>query len=209
MNPKFNDMEIKANNENRRDFLKILIPAGAVLCMGCPTALSMNAKNNLNQEQDFDTKIKNEFSISWEEFFMRRYSDRIAWMKTFADSFGKDEVINIIKEQSDKWNLEREPNLDATSVKDFFKPILTNEYFKNCLENEFVEFSDKIVQMRVTKCLWAKTFMSKEAGEFGYASVCHGDFTAAKAFNPKLKMERTKTLMEGHDCCNHRYTWEG
>ena len=26
-----------------------------------------------------------------------------------------------------------------------------------------------------------------------------------RPFNPAFKMERTKTLMEGDDCCNHRY----
>ena len=29
----------------------------------------------------------------------------------------------------------------------------------------------------------------------------YGDFSSATAYNPKLKLKRTKTLMEGHDCC--------
>jgi hypothetical protein len=32
---------------------------------------------------------------------------------------------------------------------------------------------------------------------------------AASAFNPKLQMIRSKTLMQGHDGCNRRYVMEG
>jgi len=37
----------------------------------------------------------------------------------------------------------------------------------------------------------------------------HKFLVDASAFNPKLKMIRSKTLMQGHDCCNHRYVVEG
>jgi hypothetical protein len=30
-----------------------------------------------------------------------------------------------------------------------------------------------------------------------------------KGFNPKIKLVRDKTLMQGHEYCNHRYIWTG
>jgi len=30
----------------------------------------------------------------------------------------------------------------------------------------------------------------------------------ARAFNPQFEMVRDKTLMQGHDCCSHRYLWK-
>ncbi len=33
----------------------------------------------------------------------------------------------------------------------------------------------------------------------------NSDFATVTAFNPKLKMIRTKTLMQGADSCDHRY----
>jgi hypothetical protein len=33
------------------------------------------------------------------------------------------------------------------------------------------------------------------------------DFGLPVGLNPKFKLIRTKTLMQGHDCCNHRYIW--
>ena len=44
--------------------------------------------------------------------------------------------------------------------------------------------------------------------DIGYANTCHGDFAAAKAFSPKLRLERTKTLMVGDGCCDLKYMWD-
>jgi len=34
---------------------------------------------------------------------------------------------------------------------------------------------------------------------------CQNDFYIAEGFNSKIGLKRTKTLMEGHDCCDHFY----
>jgi len=70
-----------------------------------------------------------------------------------------------------------------------------------------VEDSETAHEIRVTECLWAKTFREAGAAAIGYAVVCHGDYAECQAFNPHIRMIRTKTLMQGDDCCNHR--WSG
>ncbi len=42
-------------------------------------------------------------------------------------------------------------------------------------------------------------------GEVGHAAVCNMDYYWPPAFNKSFKMERDKTLLQGHDHCNHRY----
>ena len=60
----------------------------------------------------------------------------------------------------------------------------------------------------ITSCLTEIVFREADALDLGYACVCHADFGLPVGLNPKLKLIRTKTLMQGHDCCNHRYVWE-
>ena len=55
---------------------------------------------------------------------------------------------------------------------------------------------------------WAKTFREAGSADIGYAAVCHEDYAACQAFNPKIKMIRTKTLMQGDGCCDHRLIWQ-
>ena len=76
------------------------------------------------------------------------------------------------------------------------------------LTTEIVDESDTAVEVRITECLWAKTFREADAADLGYACICHPDFAMAKAFNPNMRMIRDKTLMEGHSHCNHRWVME-
>jgi len=73
---------------------------------------------------------------------------------------------------------------------------------------EIVEDNDKAFEMRLTECLTEVVFREANAQDLGYACVCHADFGLPVGINPKLKLIRTKTLMQGHDCFNHRYVWE-
>jgi hypothetical protein len=129
-------------------------------------------------------------------------------MKKFAEYMGKKELISMVKRATDDLTLSQKPNLEAKSVKDFMTPFLKDENYKIRLDYEILELTDKRCKMKVTNCLWAKTFRAMDAGDIGYATCCYSDFSAVTVFNPKLKMDRTKTLMEGHDCCDFIYTWE-
>ena len=82
-------------------------------------------------------------------------------------------------------------------------------YFKNMMTREVIERTDRVCEIKVSECLWYKMFKEYDATDIGYAYVCYNDFAAAGEAHPKIKLERTKTLMQGHDCCNHRWIWQG
>ena len=57
-------------------------------------------------------------------------------------------------------------------------------------------------------CLWADTWREWGAEDIGYVYECKPDFAAIKALHPNLRLERTKTLMQGDDCCDFKFIWE-
>jgi hypothetical protein len=76
----------------------------------------------------------------------------------------------------------------------------------NSLTGEVVQDTESVFELRVTECISEAVFREAGlAGEIGHAAVCNMDYTWPVAFNADFKMERSKTLMQGHDCCNHRY----
>ena len=52
-------------------------------------------------------------------------------------------------------------------------------------------------------------FREEDAADIGYAMVCYPDYAVARGLNPKLRLVRTKTLMQGDDSCGLRYVMEG
>jgi hypothetical protein len=52
--------------------------------------------------------------------------------------------------------------------------------------------------------LWADVFRSLDAEDIGIW-ICDADGPVAAAFHPSIRFGRSKTLMEGHGCCDHVY----
>ena len=94
----------------------------------------------------------------------------------------------------------------AAYTRDFREP---SRFWQNVLTFQVVEDTPRAFEVKVTECLWAKTYRDVQAGDLGYILSCYADSSAARAFNPKMRLVRTKTLMQGNDCCNHRYVIEG
>ena len=80
--------------------------------------------------------------------------------------------------------------------------------FHDRLTFEVIERTDHVCEIKITECLWAKTFREAGAPEMGYAVCCAGDWGMCQAFNPEIKLTRTKTLMKGDECCNYRWEWK-
>jgi hypothetical protein len=162
---------------------------------------------NSNNEKSEKDKFQNDFSQTYEDAFRWKFDYYINIMKRFSDYLGMDNLLELIKravEENNKRIATDNPEHTLSKFVEYGK-----EAYKNMMVYEVIEESDEVFEMQVTECLWAKTFRGKQATDIGYATICHGDFTEATAYHPKLKLKRTKTLMQGHDCCNHRWTWEG
>jgi hypothetical protein len=96
---------------------------------------------------------------------------------------------------------------DFATLKKMFSPDSPN--FKNILTMSITEDTAKVHEIKVTECIFASTFLEAGAGDLGFAVICYADYNMASGFNPKVKMVRDKTLMQGHAYCNHRYLFEG
>ena len=96
---------------------------------------------------------------------------------------------------------------DIEALKSFFGPA--NPGYASTLTFTVAKSTERVHEIRVTECLWAKTFLEAQAGDLGYAGICFGDYEFARSFNPQIGMVRDKTLTQGDDCCNRRYLWKG
>lgn len=135
-------------------------------------------------------------------------------MKNLAKDIGHDRFIEMLERASSEAAVDEAKkstqNLPKKDLAALFADIKSDSYFwKHVVTYKFVEETDKAAEARITECLWAKTFREMDAADIGYAAICYPDFATTPAFNPKLKMTRTKTLMQGHDGRNHRWVMEG
>ena len=74
--------------------------------------------------------------------------------------------------------------------------------------DEIVEEAEDRLVFNMTECLWAKSWREMGAADIGFLWNCKPDYALVQAMHPRLKLKRSKTLMQGDDCCDFTYYWE-
>jgi predicted ArsR family transcriptional regulator len=152
--------------------------------------------------------------MTYEEVFKTAYANwLIPTMKVLSEDMGQDALDEMLKKATSeavrRIIAERginspDNNLSAFS-RIFEKP---SHILENGSNYEIVENSESVFELRVSECLWAKVFRDADAARIGYSYICFADYAMAQAFNPRIVMRRSKTLMQGDNFCNHRYELE-
>jgi hypothetical protein len=161
-------------------------------------------------------KSKEKFEISYEDFFRTRFNGIVEVIRLLSPLMDDEKALQFIKQLWEKKGIETivrqlkniKPITNFEEFKEIYKEQISTEYMKHCLNFQIVEDTPNKLEFRFTKCLWAKTFLELGASDIGQAMCCYPDFAMAKAFHPSLKLERTKSLMNGDDYCNSTYIWE-
>ena len=72
-------------------------------------------------------------------------------------------------------------------------------------EMDVLEQTPTTYFFNVTRCPYYEKYRELRLGEFGVEFSCCRDEPFARGLNPGLKLERTKTIMQGGDICDFRY----
>ena len=74
------------------------------------------------------------------------------------------------------------------------------------LEVEIIDSPGHKAALNVTRCRYAEMYRKHGLEDFGFLLSCGRDFELMAGFNPAIKLERTKTIMEGHEYCDFRFS---
>lgn len=196
---------------DRRHLLMQVMPACGMACLFSGLAVA-------DEKTDKAEKVaqgKHKFEVEFEQTtttlreVSRQNRNFILFIKTLQKELDEDELVRLLDicsagfgRQAGAQQAKNSPDTTFQTFTAIFRP----PRFEKSLTHEIVTDTDKVFELKVTECVWAKVFRDAGlGGRVGHAAVCNMDYDWPQAFNPAFKMERTKTLMEGHDCCNHRY----
>jgi len=69
----------------------------------------------------------------------------------------------------------------------------------------FLEESEHTLNFDVTRCRYSEMYEKAEMKELGYCLSCCRDDPFVKGFNPRMKLLRTQTIMQGASFCDFRF----
>jgi hypothetical protein len=208
----------------RREFLRGLFPAGALLCSGCGLLSASSGLQDSPQNAPVQHKFLEDSCLTMREAFRFAFQwTYIPMMQELAARIGRDKLVEMVKEATGVYwgQLARsyaqrlqKKDLDAFLSWDTLDPPIEDaerrkRFGSRALTSQRIEHTPTSYEIRITECLWAQTFRESSAVDLGFATICYGDEAMATGFDPRLKLTRTKTLMNGDDCCHFRWVWEG
>jgi hypothetical protein len=80
---------------------------------------------------------------------------------------------------------------------------------ENALEIEVTHRDESSFEFNVTRCRYAEMYKAMGLQNIGGLLSCNRDGSFCEGYDPKLKMTRSQTIMEGASHCDFRYRYEG
>ncbi len=129
-------------------------------------------------------------------------------IKAVSQKIGRDEAIAILREVNQQEAFQRGQNMVKTE-----RPNGITELVDDVAswgdggnwEMDVIEQTSTTYFFNVSRCPYYEKYRDLGIEEFGVEFSCCRDEPFARGFNPQLKLVRSKTIMEGDDCCDFRY----
>jgi hypothetical protein len=203
------------SGENRRVFLKTLMSGGICLGLGCQGIAALESMGgetgHTRSVEEFNTpsgySYEQVFNFAFRNWFIR-------YMKGLQAEIGEERFLSLLKKVGDdlyrdavKARFEKLAVKDVKAlIENFWEPTRESRLWGTCMTIDIIKKSQRAGTVKMSDCLVAKVFRENDAGDIGYAAICHADFAVAEVFNPEIRMERNHCLMKGDDFCLFEYT---
>lgn len=130
--------------------------------------------------------------------------NRVAYGKALVERFGP-EVLAVIEATTVR---EARTALERTTLERRGLPEVKTLLWNHLgapFEWRLVSESAAHLEFRVTSCPYATRMRELGAADLGFAYYCAYDVGFCQGLDPTIRFTRTRTLMKGDDCCDHRY----
>ncbi len=132
-------------------------------------------------------------------------------IKAFIEELGQERALAVIRKVIDKLALQSGKDLSkalgGNTMSDLARGLAA--WAKgDAYEMEEISLSETEYNYNITRCRYAEMYKEIGLADLGVILSCGRDFELISGFNPKMKLTRTKTIMEGCDCCDFRISFQ-
>lgn len=130
------------------------------------------------------------------------------FLPALGREFGPAEVLEVLRRTSvaiaRRQGRELARCVPDRSLK-AFRNSLVHWTRDEALVLDVLSESERELAFNVTRCRYAELYRRLGVPELGPVFSCARDFALIEGFNPRIRLTRTQTLMEGAGFCDFRY----
>jgi len=132
--------------------------------------------------------------------------------ETLKESHGEEVARKTIAESVRRSAIEQARQFAAAAPGgpslQAFKDVMPLWTKGGALEIEVQEESESSFTFNVVRCRYAETYKKMGLAEVGGLLSCNRDGAFCEGYDPKLKLERSQTIMQGASHCDFKYTYK-
>lgn len=158
-------------------------------------------------------KFQCKMDLTYEQYIHSCYDGIIQLSRELEQFLGRTKTLEIIGRAQEKHDLElvekhlsgKKPIKNFADFKAFMKELHESPFTSHLFTIEYLRDTATEIEFHTTECLLAKVFRDMKAADLGYVMICRPDFKTIPSYYEKVHLKRTKTLMQGDDCCDTTY----
>ncbi len=129
-------------------------------------------------------------------------------IRAVSQRIGRNEALAMLQEVNQQEAFERGRSMAEKMTRNGIEELVDEVAGwgrGGVWEMDVLEQTPTTYFFNVTRCPYYEKYRELGLEEFGVGFSCCRDEPFARGFNPQLRLERTKTIMEGADHCDFRY----
>jgi hypothetical protein len=128
------------------------------------------------------------------------------FLREFISEFGYDQAMAVANKTIQKDGRQAGRTMaekyGGNGISELLRVIGEVWAQENALEFEVLEKTEKRLRFNVTRCRYAELYDRLGIKEFGHCFSCNRDEPLIKAFNSRMQLLRTRTIMQGDSLCD-------
>jgi fumarate reductase iron-sulfur subunit len=133
-------------------------------------------------------------------------------LRGFVAALGDENALKIasiaIQEEGSRTGKMMTERYGGNSMADLLRVVREVWAEDGALEFDILETTEDRLSFNVTRCRYAELYDRLGVKEFGYCLSCNRDAPLIKGYNPRMRLDRTQTIMEGAEYCDFRIVLE-
>ncbi|MGZ8216846.1 L-2-amino-thiazoline-4-carboxylic acid hydrolase [Methylomagnum sp.] len=133
-------------------------------------------------------------------------------IRGFAQALGREKALEIasaaIQEDARTAGRSLAAQLGGDSLAELRRIVETVWAGDEAVTLRFLEDGGSRLAFDVTRCRYAELYEAMGMKDLGFCLSCCRDGAFAEGFNPRIKLARTQTIMDGAAFCDFRFTLE-
>lgn len=137
-----------------------------------------------------------------------RYELAVAFAREFVNELGPERAYPVIQRAFETLQIQNGRKLAEQLGGSFEALAEQNREMAKSLDGfEVLEITDREIKTRITRCVAYEAFEALGMPEL-CKLYCESDYPYIKAYNPEMKLVRTKEIANGDAYCDHIWAVE-